>query len=131
MKYGVDGFQARKGGDKGGSFRNRAKSNDLSLTTGVGTIRFSAPEQLEGRGRYGLKVDNYACGIVLLEMFRNHDCPGRLIQDILNSVKQGKVEESTREKMPYNAIEIIEKLIQRNPDFRPSVLEILTSELLP
>ena len=47
------------------------------LTTGVGTLRFAAPEQIKAgkkrAGAYGYKVDVYSLGVVLLDMFRNHD----------------------------------------------------------
>ena len=82
-----------------------------SLTTGLGTMRFSAPEQMEGRGRYGFKVDNYSCGIVLMEMFRNQDVPGSLVQSIINYVKEGLVEPSIREKMPEEAVTLIVSMI--------------------
>jgi serine/threonine protein kinase len=101
------------------------------LTTGVGTLRFTAPEQLQGKGQYGLKVDNYSCGIVLIEMFRDHDVGGRVIQEIINWTKIGKVEPEIAKKMPSDVVVLIEQLIQKTPDFRPDILTILTSEILP
>ena len=52
------------------------------MTTGLGTVRYAAPEQLEltrkkGAPSYDFKVDMYSLGVVLLDMFRNHDCSGR------------------------------------------------------
>jgi hypothetical protein len=64
-----------------------------------------------GQGRYGFKVDNYSCGVVLLEMFRDQDVMWSTLNTILNYVKLGQVEPNIREKMPEEAVALIERLI--------------------
>ena len=52
------------------------------MTTGVGTLRFAAPEQVTGNKKkhcsgYGFKADIYSLGVVLFDMFRDHDIMSR------------------------------------------------------
>ena len=46
------------------------------MTTGVGTLRFAAPEQFAKGSKkraYNFQADIYSLGVVLLDMFRDHD----------------------------------------------------------
>ena len=62
---------------------NPKNGKTKQLTTGVGTKRFAAPEQMIGNqgkliakragAAYGFKADIYSLGVVLLDLFRNHD----------------------------------------------------------
>ena len=65
------------------------------VTNALGTYRFAAPEQLANKGRYGLKVDNFSCGTVLLEMFRDINCTDMMMNAIYRAVRnEGKVHDS-------------------------------------
>jgi serine/threonine protein kinase len=57
----------------------------------VGTTRFAAPEQLESKkqGGYGPKVDMYSLGVVLFDMFRDHNIFGRELEHIHELLKKG------------------------------------------
>ena len=61
------------------------------ITTGLGTLRFAAPEQYT-KGRrtacqsYGFKADIYSLGVVLLDMFRDHDISYQELNEIHESV---------------------------------------------
>ena len=76
-----------------------------NLTTGIGTRRFAAPEQLletkkKGIG-YGPKVDMYSLGVVLLDMFRKHnDCDYKELNAIHDAMIKGQVEPNIAKKMP-------------------------------
>lgn len=70
-------------------------------------------------------------GVVLLDMFRRHDIFHQELVKIHEALKKGKVEETLAKKMEQNALILIEKLISLDPDKRPTVMEVLTSELLP
>ena len=42
-----------------------------------------------------------------------------------------KVHDSLVDKMPDEAVILIEKMVRKEPDERPTLLEVLTSEWLP
>ena len=105
------------------------------MTTGVGTLRFAAPEQLRQGNRmckdYSFKADIYSLGVVLLDMFRDHDISYQEYNEIHEGIKKEKVIESLAKKMPIEAVTLIEKMIKAEADKRPTLLEVLTSEALP
>lgn len=102
------------------------------MTTGVGTTFYAAPEQLSAKKNcYNYAVDMYSLGVVLLDMFRKHDIFTQELAVIHEALKKGKVEESIAKKMELNAVILIEKLISPDPDKRPTIMEVLTSEFLP
>ena len=54
-------------------------------TTSVGTLRFAAPEQYATGSKkraYCFKADIYSLGVVLLDMFRDHDISWQELSDI-------------------------------------------------
>ena len=67
------------------------------MTTGVGTLRFAAPEQYRQGDKkkkvYCFKADIYSLGVVLLDLFRDHDISGRELMEIHESVKNQMVPE--------------------------------------
>ena len=105
------------------------------MTTGVGTLRFAAPEQFakgSKRRAYCFQADIYSLGVVLLDMFRDHNISLQELSDIHECVvKNEKVHESQAKNMPFNAIALIEKMIKKEPDARPTLLKVLQDEKLP
>jgi len=102
------------------------------MTTGVGTTFYAAPEQLsQKKSCYNFSVDIYSLGVVLLDMFRRHDIFTQELAVIHEALKKGKVEESLAKRMEPNAVILIERMISPDPDKRPTIIEVLTSELLP
>lgn len=53
----------------------------------------------------------YSVGVVLLDMFRNHDISFKELNDIYDAQMLGKVETSIAKKMPEGVVELIEALI--------------------
>mmetsp|Transcript_10996 Transcript_10996/g.14867 ORF Transcript_10996/g.14867 Transcript_10996/m.14867 type:complete len:167 (-) Transcript_10996:2768-3268(-) len=106
-----------------------------NLTTGLGTLRFAAPEQYtKGRKKdqcYGFKADIYSLGVVLLDLFRNHDISLFELNEIHESVQNEKVLPSLTKTMPPGAVVLIEKMIKKQPSQRPKLIELLTSSDLP
>ena len=100
------------------------------LTTGVGTLRFAAPEQIKAgkkRAAYGYKVDVYSLGVVLLDLFRDHDISFQELNELHTATVQGKVEAGLAKQMrDKRTVALIERMIAMDPDERPSVLEVLT-----
>ena len=76
------------------------------MTTGVGTLRFAAPEQVSGNKKkhcsgYGFKADIYSLGVVLFDMFRDHSIFPRELQELHECLKeQNKVLPELAKKMP-------------------------------
>lgn len=70
-------------------------------------------------------------GVVLLDMFRNHDIFHQELNKIHEALKKGLVEENLAKKMDPTTKILIERLISLDPEKRPTVIEVLTSELLP
>jgi hypothetical protein len=66
---------------------------------------------MKGQGRYGFKVDNYSCGIVLMEILRRQGVMGSTLNTIITYAKLGQIEPGIREKMPVDAVALIERLI--------------------
>jgi serine/threonine protein kinase len=89
---------------------------------------FAAPEQLSSsKDSYGPKVDMYSLGVVLIEMFRK-DCPFREIDKIYQELKKGQVEKDVAadlNKWDKNIVEMIERLISKDPNCRPSATELI------
>lgn len=102
------------------------------MTTGVGTLRFAAPEQLSGRKNcYGLEADIYSLGVVLLDIFRDINAYHQVLSSIHTKMLTGKVLPELAVKMPRGAVALIEDMVQKEPEKRPSLLTVLFHEALP
>ena len=64
-------------------------------------------------------------------MFRDHDISFKELNDIHDSIQKEKVLPSLARSMPEDAITLIEKMVKKEPDERPNLLEVLTCEFLP
>lgn len=93
------------------------------LTRYVGTLAYMAPEQ---RGAcYDHKVDAYALGMVLWEMFEPASCPQERHTRLQQVRHTGTVEWQPRTKRSSLALSIIQKLVAWRPENRSSVSDIL------
>mmetsp|Transcript_7742 Transcript_7742/g.19117 ORF Transcript_7742/g.19117 Transcript_7742/m.19117 type:complete len:1794 (-) Transcript_7742:268-5649(-) len=116
-----------------------------SLTGGVGTTFYRAPEQegilspMKGAKKidssYGVKADIYSLGIVIFEMYHPKFNTYMERSETLNKLISGKPEERFPEAFtkfaPKNAANLIVWCLERNPAKRPSAQELLKSDLLP
>jgi serine/threonine protein kinase len=96
-------------------------------TAAVGTLTYSSPE-MRGKGVYNEKTDIYSLGIIFFELC--YPCVtkmerARVLADLRNRV----LPKSFLLKSPAEATFVM-RLISPNPDDRPSVDEILRSDLL-
>ena len=64
-------------------------------------------------------------------MFRSHDIAYQELNEIHESVREEKVLPSLVSSMPADAVVLIEKMIKKDPNLRPTLVEVLTSESLP
>ncbi|KAL6052874.1 Serine/threonine-protein kinase Nek5, variant 2 [Balamuthia mandrillaris] len=99
------------------------KDRKKQYQTAVGTLGYAGPELLKGRS-YNEKSDMYALGTSLYEMMT------------LRSVYEDTKADIFPRPIPANhhyseeLIELMNTLIQREPDKRPSAKEVLTSAFL-
>jgi len=93
------------------------------LTRDVGTLAYMAPEQ---RGAcYDHKVDHYALGMVLWEMFEPEKCPNKRFTRLKTVRDTGHVEWEPKSKRSDLAKNLVQKLVSWHPEHRPSITEIL------
>lgn len=132
-----------------------------SITGGVGTIGYRAPEQEAGNAKdskvnasYNVQADMYSLGIILFEMFHppfetymeRSETLAKLRGDSHKSktddssftnseddltARQSRFPKSFIEATPENAQRVILWCLDRDPQNRPSSQELLKSELLP
>ena len=126
------------------SVASHASGGGESLTGGVGTTFYRAPEQegvlssingLKSDSSYGLKADIYSLGIVIFEMYHPKFSTYMERSETLNKLISGKLEErfpeAFKECAPKNAEDLIVWCLERDPAKRPSAEELLKSDLLP
>merc|ERR1711964_221194 len=97
-----------------------------AMTKMVGTMLYGAPEQMTSRN-YNNKVDMYALGILMFEMFSQFKSRSERHQAVLKLRKRRKC--YFREAP--EAADLIIQLLHKDPRMRPSALDILKSERLP
>jgi hypothetical protein len=103
-----------------------------TMTSGVGTLLWTAPEIIEGK-KYSEKADIYSLGVVLSEMdtceapFSNvttdkgERLPGMQLAQL---VRLGKIRISLREDCPPNLRKLAMDCTQLDPDARPSSMQV-------
>jgi eukaryotic translation initiation factor 2-alpha kinase 4 len=102
-----------------------------SLTIGVGTPFYLAPEQEKIGSHYDHKVDMYSLGVIFFEMFTRFGT-GMERVEVLKRVRDNppKLPESFEKQDPRKA-EIIRWLLDHDSSKRPTTSELLQSDLLP
>lgn len=95
----------------------------VSLTTGVGTSVYAAPEQLSG-SRYDSSSDIYSLGIVFFEMLHPHFRTGSERAHVLTALRVGRVAIDVSKMYPTQAI-LIERMVNTQARQRPTLSEII------
>ncbi|XP_061197425.1 eukaryotic translation initiation factor 2-alpha kinase 1-like [Saccostrea echinata] len=96
-------------------------------TSGVGTSTYAAPEQLEGT-LYNYKSDVYSLGVILFEMFNTFQTEMEKFHCMDQLRKNGELDEDFLKEWPLHA-SFVKRMTSLHPNERPSVREILDSEL--
>ncbi|XP_058476761.1 eukaryotic translation initiation factor 2-alpha kinase 1 [Solea solea] len=100
--------------------------SDSSLTTGVGTFVYAAPEQMNG-SHYDSKSDMYSVGVLALELFQPFGTEMERVRT-LGDVKDGKIPDSFCQRWPVLA-KYITRLTSKDPSVRPTAGQLLQSKL--
>jgi len=115
-------------GDANGE-ANRDDSGDddkaATMTTGVGTWVYAAPEQINGC-KYNEKSDTFSLGIVLFEMLfpKSPSMSESQRVEIFKSVRLGIIPKEIELQYPKE-MSLVKEMIKLNPNERPSVNELL------
>ncbi|GMF80074.1 unnamed protein product [Phytophthora fragariaefolia] len=103
-----------------------------TMTSGVGTLLWTAPEIIEGK-KYSEKADIYSLGVVLSEMDtceppfsdvtsdKGERLPGMQLAQL---VRLGKIRVSLRKDCPPNLRKLVLDCTQLDPDARPSSMQV-------
>jgi serine/threonine protein kinase len=111
---------------------SRQRSLDETMTAGVGTTRWIAPEVILGK-HYTEAVDIYSFGLVLSELDTSkipfHDATnshGHSLQDItiLQMVSRGLLQPSFSSNCPQDIQELARLCTQFNPELRPTIVHV-------
>ncbi|OMJ25242.1 Eukaryotic translation initiation factor 2-alpha kinase 1 [Smittium culicis] len=106
-----------------------SSGKNASHTSGVGTVTYSAPEQISCSNQsYNSKADIYSLGIIFFELFY----PFNTLMErdhVLRELRSGIFPPSFTQRYPKYT-EFIKSLMSINPDQRPTSSEILESNLL-
>ena len=68
---------------------------------------YAAPEQIKGNKCYGFKADIYSLGLVLLDLFRDHDISNMELQEIYDVVRNEQISQGLVKSMPLEAVELV------------------------
>ncbi|RLN49621.1 hypothetical protein BBJ28_00002648 [Nothophytophthora sp. Chile5] len=107
---------------------SRFRSLDSTMTAGVGTGRWLAPEVITGDSNYGPAVDVYSFGVLLTELDTNqipysnaHGPNGKKLSDmtILHQVATGKLRPQTRATCEPALMALVNRCLLEDPAKRP------------
>ena len=109
----------------------RKISDSLSeeMSTGIGTFFYMSPEQ-ESEKNYNQKTDMFSLGIILFEMWANMKSYMERDRALKYLRQHYKVPSEYEKKIPKDLTIIIEKLISKNPDNRPTAKELLNNHFV-
>ncbi|KAG2508586.1 hypothetical protein JM18_009187 [Phytophthora kernoviae] len=111
---------------------SRKTTVNETMTSGVGTLLWTAPEIIEGK-KYSEKADIYSLGVVLSEMDtceppfsdvksdKGERLPGMQLAQL---VRLGKIRVTLRKDCPPNLRKLVMDCTQLDPDLRPSSMQV-------
>lgn len=103
-----------------------------TMTSGVGTLLWTAPEIIEGK-KYSEQADVYSLGVVLSEIdtceppfehVKNEAGEKLPPMQIAQSVRLGKVRVQLRDDCPLKMRELVLACTQLDPDRRPTAMQV-------
>jgi serine/threonine protein kinase/Leucine-rich repeat (LRR) protein len=121
------------------------RDEDTTMTSGMGTGRWMAPEIIAGRGNYNEKVDIYSFGVILSEL-DTHQMPYALNisnsaethvplteMAILQQVAAGELQPNFSPTCPDAILDVAHKCLAFKAEDRPSALQLayMLRQLIP
>jgi len=110
--------------------RSNSRNNSLSAcqhTTGVGSMSYASPEQINGRF-YDEKTDIFSLGIICYQLFSPPFSTRMQRAEEFRSIRSGRIPTSFSVKFPKVA-EFIKKCLAPEPADRPSTSDILAMSI--
>lgn len=111
---------------------SRVTQLNETLTSGVGTLLWTAPEIIEGR-KYSEKADVYSLGVVLSELDTGESPFSSVKSDsgerlpgmqLAHLVRMGQISVSFRDDCPPGIRELAKSCTQLDPDLRPTSMQV-------
>lgn len=100
------------------------------LNTSCGSPHYAAPEVVSGRKYSGDKADIWSCGVILFALLAGYlPFEGGDVQSTLRLVKKGEYRLPPR-FLSDDALDLLGRILQRDPDDRIGMHEIWTHPLL-
>lgn len=116
----------------GGDILNESSMNndeymiDGSHTERVGTRLYMAPEQMSGP-KYSQKVDIFALGLILIELFTPFSTQMERIRE-LTKAREGKIDKKFAQKY-YHEANLARQMLYQKPSERPTAVEAIQDEV--
>ena len=101
------------------------------LNTSCGSPHYAAPEIVSGRKYSGDKADIWSCGVILFALLAGYlpfDAIDDNVQSTLRLVKKGEYHFPAW--LGDDAVDLIRRILQKNPEHRIGLLDIWTHPLL-
>lgn len=111
---------------------SRVTQLNETLTSGVGTLLWTAPEIIEGR-KYSEKADVYSLGVVLSELDTGESPFSSVTSDsgerlpgmqLAHLMRMGQISVSFRDDCPPGIRELAKSCTQLDPDLRPTSMQV-------
>lgn len=112
---------------------SRYRSGENTMTAGVGTGRWLAPEVITGDGSYGPPADIFSFGVLLSEL-DSHRIPyadvrganGNQLVDValFKMISTGELKPSLSRECPTEVAKLANRCLALSPEDRPSAVEI-------
>lgn len=114
---------------KVGDFGTSRYQDDIhaTMTTGVGTARWAAPEMLAGNDQYTEAVDIYSLGVILSELDTYHipfDENVMTESALLSRIAAGEVQPRFTSTVPREIYDLAQKCLAFDPNARPSAVQV-------
>lgn len=121
---------------------SRERTFEETMTSGVGTLLWTAPEVLRG-DRYSEKADIYSYGVVLSELdtclppYKLNDelARGKTKSfELLPMIRNGRISPKFSDSVPPGVLALAQLCLDQNPERRPNAMQIvyiLQSKVLP
>lgn len=129
VKLGDFGLATTLFQPKQDKFKDDSKNDTESLSRGVGTIFYRAPEQDKG-DKYDQKADTFSLGVILFEMWREFGSRMQRADELTKLTTRHELPADFVKETPAVVVELILHLTSQIPSERPSPADLLNNETI-